>query len=175
MSAPSAHSSFAPGSVKLLACAEIIAGSAPTRSGSLLTVSFPDRFRNETISLHARLAFRASVIFLWHWSLSVAGDELVCRVLCSGCTVLYNSARHRRVSDWVQNIFSSHANLGASSILCVSFSPCSPAISTDGGNLRLTSQGDVVFEVGANGSVSFQSPGGAQMSLQGEKVRGSLA
>ena len=53
--------------------------------------------------------------------------------------------------------------------------PCRPAISTDGGNLRLTSQGDVVFEVGANGSVSFQSPGGAQMSLQGEKVRGSLA
>lgn len=45
-----------------------------------------------------------------------------------------------------------------------------PAISTDGGNLRLTSQGDVVFEVGANGSVSFQSPGGAQMSLKGEKV-----
>ena len=54
---------------------------------------------------------------------------------------------------------------------CVSFSSCRPAISTDGGNLRLTSQGDVVFEVGANGSVSFQSPGGAQMSLKGEKVR----
>ena len=32
-----------------------------------------------------------------------------------------------------------------------------------------------MFEVGANGSVSFQSPGGAQMSLQGEKVRGSLS
>ena len=75
----------------------------------------------------------------------------------------------------MQNIISAHANPGASSILCVSFSPCRPAISTDGGNLRLTSQGDVVFEVGANGSVSFQSPGGAQMSLQGEKVRGSLS
>lgn len=65
-------------------------------------------------------------------------------------------------------------SLHASSIFflqCVSFSSCRPAISTDGGNLRLTSQGDVVFEVGANGSVSFQSPGGAQMSLKGEKVR----
>lgn len=53
---------------------------------------------------------------------------------------------------------------------CVFFFSIRPAISTDGGNLRLTSQGDVVFEVGANGSVSFQSPGGAQMSLKGEKV-----
>ena len=74
-----------------------------TRGGTLLTVSFRDLVSYRDNSLHRVSLCTPQCDFAVFTAL--AGDELVCCVVCGGCIVLRNSARHRRVSDWMQNVF----------------------------------------------------------------------
>lgn len=52
----------------------------------------------------------------------------------------------------------------------------SPAISIDGGNLRFTSEGDLVFEAGEGGEVSFMAAGEpvVPVGMKGDKVQTSV-
>ena len=69
----------------------------------MLTVSFRDLVSYRDNSLHRVSLCTPQCDFAVFTAL--AGDELVCCVVCGGCIVLRNSARHRRVSDWMQNVF----------------------------------------------------------------------
>lgn len=50
--------------------------------------------------------------------------------------------------------------------------PSRPVISTENGNLRVASQGDITFQAGEGGGIQFQSSSGENMAVgeQGPQV-----